>query len=342
MGAPRRRRHCIRRRNAPLPAKGRLRSSHAPARGMGPEPRRVRHGLVLRHLLRNTSLALALLSAWASTAQAQVGADTLQARDTAAVPDSLAAQAQEAAPPADTIFHNLPALDREVPEGFATGVWVWDHEAIMASGANTVAEVVADVPGLIVLLGGDYGTPARDQRVRHRRRRRAGAAGRLRGLSAGGGRARPSEDRPGRRLRGAPRALRQRAPRGAHVVPVRRRAAVLAGRGGHGPAQHERLPRNVRRPHRARRERRAGSGARRYARVRGRRRGQPHRDVVPLPAPPRRPRRPCVRVPPNGRRDPGERLRRPTRAGRTSPPGPAWRSPPGWWRRPTWASRRTT
>jgi len=126
---------------------------------MGPEPRRVRHGLVPRHLLRKLTLALALLSASASTAHAQVGADTLQAPDTAAASDTLSAQAEESAPSADTIFHNLPALERHVPEGFATGVWVWDHEAIMASGANTVAEIVADVPGLIVLLGGDYGTP---------------------------------------------------------------------------------------------------------------------------------------------------------------------------------------
>jgi hypothetical protein len=61
---------------------------------------------------------------------------------------------------ADTVFYNLPSLNvARTPIGFATGVWEWDHAAIMASGALTLAELVAEVPGLVVLLGGDYGTP---------------------------------------------------------------------------------------------------------------------------------------------------------------------------------------
>ena len=31
--------------------------------------------------------------------------------------------------------------------------------AIMASGAVSVAELVAEVPGIVTLMGGDYGTP---------------------------------------------------------------------------------------------------------------------------------------------------------------------------------------
>ena len=46
-----------------------------------------------------------------------------------------------------------------MPDGFATGVWSWDREAIMASGANTLAELFAEVPGMVPLWGGDYGTP---------------------------------------------------------------------------------------------------------------------------------------------------------------------------------------
>ena len=61
---------------------------------------------------------------------------------------------------ADTIFYNLPAFEGEVPDGWGTGVWSWDHPGIMGSGANTVAELVAEIPGLIVLAAGDYGTPS--------------------------------------------------------------------------------------------------------------------------------------------------------------------------------------
>jgi hypothetical protein len=61
---------------------------------------------------------------------------------------------------ADTIFFNLPHLGGETPAGWRSGAWAWDHDDIMASGAVTVAELVAEVPGVVTLLGGDYGTPA--------------------------------------------------------------------------------------------------------------------------------------------------------------------------------------
>jgi hypothetical protein len=60
---------------------------------------------------------------------------------------------------ADTAFYNLPAMEPGLSSAFATGVWSWDHAAILASGALTLGELVAEVPGLLVLLGGDYGTP---------------------------------------------------------------------------------------------------------------------------------------------------------------------------------------
>jgi hypothetical protein len=88
------------------------------------------------------------------SAAVPVPADTLQA-----VTDTLATTAQDSLP-ADTIFYNLPALESGVPSGFASGVWVWDRDAIMVSAANTLAELVGDVPGVIGLLGGDYGSPA--------------------------------------------------------------------------------------------------------------------------------------------------------------------------------------
>lgn len=78
--------------------------------------------------------------------------------DSAAVADSISDQVADSVS-ADTIFHNLPEPRDGVPAGFATGVWSWDRHAIMASGANTLGELFETVPGLIPLLGGDYGTP---------------------------------------------------------------------------------------------------------------------------------------------------------------------------------------
>lgn len=61
---------------------------------------------------------------------------------------------------ADTIFFNVPLLRGEEPASFATGVWEWDRHDLMADGANTLAELLQRLPGVIALLGGDYGTPA--------------------------------------------------------------------------------------------------------------------------------------------------------------------------------------
>jgi hypothetical protein len=94
---------------------------------------------------------------------AQVAPDSAQVPpDSAQVADSLAAAGAQLAPDsisADTIFYNLPGLESRVPEGFATGVWVWDRDDIMASGANTLAELLSELPGVVTLLGGDYGSP---------------------------------------------------------------------------------------------------------------------------------------------------------------------------------------
>jgi hypothetical protein len=86
------------------------------------------------------------------------GAGTGGAAGTGQVlPDSTQAQDSVSA---DTIFYNLPEPARGTPSGFATGVWEWDREAIMASTASTLYELLSDVPGVIALMGGDYGTPA--------------------------------------------------------------------------------------------------------------------------------------------------------------------------------------
>ena len=109
------------------------------------------------------AVALAVALTFASTPlAAQDPPDTVQVVDTlpadsAQVQDSLAAADTVSA---DTIYHNMPMFTAAAPASYATGVWEWDRRAIMASGANTLAELFQEVPGLVILLGGDYGTPA--------------------------------------------------------------------------------------------------------------------------------------------------------------------------------------
>jgi hypothetical protein len=107
---------------------------------------------------------LVALSGPTTAAMGQVRPDSVSVPDSAAVADSLAVQdslalAQQDTLSADTIFYNLPTLRPEVTEGWAAGVWGWNHAEIMASGAATLAELLADVPGVVPLLTGDYGTP---------------------------------------------------------------------------------------------------------------------------------------------------------------------------------------
>ena len=74
--------------------------------------------------------------------------------------DSLAVVAVPDSVSADTIFYNLPDFSDGIPEGWESGVWDWDLSEIHASTASTLPELIGEVPGLIVLLGGDYGSPA--------------------------------------------------------------------------------------------------------------------------------------------------------------------------------------
>jgi hypothetical protein len=130
-----------------------------------PVPRSLR-GIGARGIGRMMrGLVVAVLAVAVSTdpAHSQIP-DSLQVADSLALLDSLAfdslAVDQESdSISADTIFYNLPRVESRVPAGYATGIWEWDREAIMASGANTLAELFREVPGLITLLAGDYGTP---------------------------------------------------------------------------------------------------------------------------------------------------------------------------------------
>lgn len=128
---------------------------------MGPGSHGVKHrgGVRLCGLI-----VLSVLSA--SPLSGQEPPDTVVVDPGAVLPDSLLPDslAADTLPvdslSADTIFYNVPRPRGRAPWGFATGIWQWDRHSIMASGANTLAELFQDVPGLIPLLGGDYGSPA--------------------------------------------------------------------------------------------------------------------------------------------------------------------------------------
>jgi len=45
------------------------------------------------------------------------------------------------------------------PASYEAGVWHWSREAILSSSALTLAELVELTPGIMILRGGDYGTP---------------------------------------------------------------------------------------------------------------------------------------------------------------------------------------
>lgn len=111
-------------------------------------------GAFLVAVLLGTSTSDLLAQAPPDTAVAETAA----VADSAAIADSLSALIADSVS-ADTVFHNLPIVRDALPSGFATGVWSWDRHAIMAAGANTLAELFETVPGLIPLLGGDYGAP---------------------------------------------------------------------------------------------------------------------------------------------------------------------------------------
>ena len=120
---------------------------------------------------RVPALVLVLVALLTGSLSAQEPPDTLPA-DSVTAPDSLALPDSLLGPDslradslaadslqADTIFYNVPTLPRGPEPGFERGIWSWTREDILAVGANTVLELVVDLPGLVPLRAGDYGTP---------------------------------------------------------------------------------------------------------------------------------------------------------------------------------------
>lgn len=53
----------------------------------------------------------------------------------------------------------LPVISSGVGSSYGLAVWSWDRDALLSTRALTLAELVALIPGVITLRGGDYGTP---------------------------------------------------------------------------------------------------------------------------------------------------------------------------------------
>ena len=54
----------------------------------------------------------------------------------------------------------LPTLPDPAPAGNLTGIWEWDRQALMGVRAQTLWELLADIPGLVAVRSGDYGAAA--------------------------------------------------------------------------------------------------------------------------------------------------------------------------------------
>ena len=99
--------------------------------------------------------------------RAQEPPDTLPPPDTAqVVPETEGARGDtvQAAPDsaaADSIMpiDTFPAFPGARDTGFPAAVWEWDREDLLSNRALTLTELLLQIPGVIALRGGDYGTP---------------------------------------------------------------------------------------------------------------------------------------------------------------------------------------
>lgn len=89
-----------------------------------------------------------------SLAADSLALDTLAADSLVA--DSLAADSLEvdSLPPPPV----MPTLPDPLPAGLAAGIWEWDREQLLAARGQTLWELLAEIPGLLGVRGGDFGS----------------------------------------------------------------------------------------------------------------------------------------------------------------------------------------
>lgn len=108
-------------------------------------------------------LAACLLLTWSPTpAQGGTGralAQTVVGSPDSPRPDTLRSDTIPGDSLRQVIPRNLPSLPGATPSRPETGVWVWDRSELLGTEALTLQDLLTLVPGLVLLRGGDYGTP---------------------------------------------------------------------------------------------------------------------------------------------------------------------------------------
>ena len=112
-------------------------------------------------MIRVTLTLIALLAAQPINAQ---DPQPPQRPDTTAVADTMAVAQDTAAAPQDTVQPLLPPdvmppIAQPIPAGFATGVWVWDREALRAEPYLTLNDLLDRIPGITTVRSGFYLQP---------------------------------------------------------------------------------------------------------------------------------------------------------------------------------------
>ncbi|MGD2122396.1 MAG: Plug domain-containing protein [Gemmatimonadota bacterium] len=133
---------------------------------MSLSPIPIRHVAALLRMEIRAAALLAALLALGPPASGQVIPDTIPPPpDTLQVEtpeDTLGLQEAQADSinPQDTLPAVIvPELIRPVTEGWNTGIWEFDRDEILGSKAITLGELLEEIPGLVLLRGGDYGSP---------------------------------------------------------------------------------------------------------------------------------------------------------------------------------------
>ncbi|MGH7443617.1 MAG: TonB-dependent receptor plug domain-containing protein, partial [Longimicrobiales bacterium] len=104
--------------------------------------------------------ALLLVTALAPARVTAQEPDTVPARPDTLRADTLRADsavAQDTVPPPPP--PRLPPLHAPVPAGFATGVWVWDRDALLAEPYLSVNDLLDRIPGVITIRSGFHLQP---------------------------------------------------------------------------------------------------------------------------------------------------------------------------------------
>lgn len=70
-----------------------------------------------------------------------------------------AVQADTVPLPEQQPLRNAPTVTPQTDAGPELGVWVWDRTALLASPALTFADLLGEIPGIVLVRGGDLGAP---------------------------------------------------------------------------------------------------------------------------------------------------------------------------------------